>query len=99
MKLGTDEVLKVPYKCCCVSTRSTQGSIKGRAKLCHGGPLFQRTSSSDRKATATNQMHSSDLGRSVNIFGGKTQFRIKRGIATKLKIVWMEFPLYDSIKE
>ena len=26
-----------------------------------GGPLLQRTSSSDWKATATNQMHSSDL--------------------------------------
>ena len=26
-----------------------------------GGPLLQETSSSDRKATATNQMHSSDL--------------------------------------
>ena len=28
---------------------------------CHGGQLLQRTSSSDRMATATNRMHSSDL--------------------------------------
>ena len=33
----------------------------GGAKLCHGGPLLQNTSSSDRKATTTNRMHSNDL--------------------------------------
>ena len=56
MKLGMDEVLKVNYKCCCRS-----GADPGRAKLGHGGPFLKRTSSSDWKATATNQMHSSDL--------------------------------------
>ena len=61
MKLDMDEVLKVPYKCCCFSARSAQGRIQGGANLDNGGPLLQRTSSSDRKATATNQMHSSDL--------------------------------------
>ena len=61
MKLGMDEVLKVPYKCCCFSARSIQGRIQGGAKIGHGGPLLQETSSSDRKATATNRMHSSDL--------------------------------------
>ena len=61
MKLGMDEVLKVPYKCCCFSARSAQGWIQGRAKLGHKGPLLQRTSSSDQKATATNLMHSNDL--------------------------------------
>ena len=61
MKLGMDEVLKVPYKCCCFSARSTKGRIQGGAKIGHGGPLLQRTSSSDQKATATNRMHSSDL--------------------------------------
>ena len=60
MKLGRDEVLMVPYKCCCFSARSTQGRIQGGAKIGHGGPLLQETSS-DRKATATNQMHSNDL--------------------------------------
>ena len=61
MKLGMDEVLKVPYKCCCFSARSVQGRIQGGAKIGHGGPLLQETSSSDRKATAINRMHSSDL--------------------------------------
>ena len=61
MKLGMDEVLKVPYKCCCFSARSGLGRIQGGAKLGHGGPLLQRTTSSDWKATSTNQMHSSDL--------------------------------------
>ena len=61
MKLGRDEVLMVPYKCCCFSARSAQGRIQGGAKISHGGPLLQETSSSDRKATATNQMDSNDL--------------------------------------
>ena len=37
------------------------GQIRPGAKIGHGGPLLQETSSSDRKATATNWMHSSDL--------------------------------------
>ena len=37
MKLGMDEVLKVPYKCCYFSARSAQGRIQGGAKLGHGG--------------------------------------------------------------
>ena len=61
MKLGRDEVLMVPYKCCCFSARSAQGRIQGGANIGHGGPLLQETSSSDRKATATNRMHSNDL--------------------------------------
>ena len=39
---------------------SRGGSRAGQKKV-RGGPLLQETSSSDRKATATNQMHSSDL--------------------------------------
>ena len=61
MKLGRDEVLMVPYKCCCYSARPVQGWIQGRAKIGQGGPLLQRTSSSDLKATATNRIHSNDL--------------------------------------
>ena len=39
-----------------------QGQIQGEAKLVTGGGgLLQKTSSSDLKATATNQIHSSDL--------------------------------------
>ena len=37
------------------------GADPGRAEIGHGGPLLQRTSSSERKATASNRMHSSDL--------------------------------------
>ena len=60
-KLGRDEVLMVPYKCCCFSARSAQGWIQGEAKIGHRDPLLQRTSSSDWKATAINRMHSNDL--------------------------------------
>ena len=61
MKLGRDDVLMVPYKCCCFSARSAQGRIQGGTKIGHGGPLLQETSSSDWKATAANQMDSNDL--------------------------------------
>ena len=61
MKLGVDEVLKVPYKCCCFSASSVQGWIQGGAKIGNGGPLLQETSSSDRKATATNRIQRNDL--------------------------------------
>ena len=37
--------------------KSVQGWIQGRAKLGHGGPLLQRTSSLDWKTTARNRMH------------------------------------------
>ena len=37
MKLGRDEVLMVPYKCCCFSARSPQGRIQGGAKIGHTG--------------------------------------------------------------
>ena len=51
----------VPYKCCSFSARSAQGQIQGGVKIGHGGPFLQETSSSDRKATAINQMDSNDL--------------------------------------
>ena len=61
IKLGRDEVLMVPYKCCCFSARSAQGRTQGGAKIGHRGSLLQESFSLDRKATATNQMHSNDL--------------------------------------
>ena len=59
--IGRDEVPMIPYMCCCFSTRSAKGWIRDGAKLGHGGPLLQETSSSDRKATTTNRMYSNDL--------------------------------------
>ena len=39
-------------------------------------------------------------GACTSEYGGKTQFRIKtKGYSTKLKIVWLGFPLYSNIKE
>ena len=39
-KLGRDEVLMVPYKCCYFSARSPQGRIQGGAKIGHAGDPF-----------------------------------------------------------
>ena len=36
-KLGRDEVLMVPYKCCCFSARSVQGRIQGQNRSRGGG--------------------------------------------------------------
>ena len=42
MKLGRDEVLMVPYKCCCFSARSAQGQIQGGAKIGQRGSPSSR---------------------------------------------------------
>ena len=42
IKLGRDEVLMVPYKCCCFSARSAKGRIQGGAKIGHGGSPSSR---------------------------------------------------------
>ena len=60
-KLGRNEVFMVPLQVLFFSVRSIQGRIQGGAKIGHGGPLLQRTSASDWKATATNRMQSNDL--------------------------------------
>ena len=44
-----------PHICIDFFVKSVQGWIQGRAKIGHGGPLLQRTSSSDWKATASFQ--------------------------------------------
>ena len=42
-ELGRDEVLMVPYKCCCFSARFVQGRIQGGAKIGHGEvPFFNK---------------------------------------------------------
>ena len=60
-KLGRDKVLMTLHICITSWAKSAQGWIQGGAKIGPGGSLLVRTSSSDRKATATNRMHSSDL--------------------------------------
>ena len=60
-KLSRDEVLMAPHMHLGVSARSTQERIQGGAKIGHGGPLLQETSSYDWKATVTNGMDSNDL--------------------------------------
>ena len=53
-----------------------------------------------RSCFVTNQTPLGQKGNSCDVLGGKTQFRLKtKGYSTKLKIVWLGFPLYSNIKE
>ena len=61
MKLGMDEVLRVPYMFQGILAKYVQGRIQGGANIGNGGPLLQETSSSDWSATATNGMQINDL--------------------------------------
>ena len=68
--VGIDEVLMVPYKCCFFLPDQPRGESRAGPNR-SWGPILQRTSSSDQKATATNQMHSNAVGacgKSVVIF-------------------------------
>ena len=58
-KLGRDEVLMARHMHKDVLAIFAQGADPGRGKIGHRGGL-QKTSS-DRKSTATNQIHSNDL--------------------------------------
>ena len=58
-KLGRYDVLMVPHKYCCFSTRSAKGRFQGGAKIGRGTLLWE--TSSDQMATATNRMHRNDL--------------------------------------
>ena len=55
MTLARDDVLMVPYTCCCLSARSAQGWIQGGAKIGHGGSpssrnfFFRRESYSNKQ--------------------------------------------------
>ena len=60
MKLGRDEVLMVTVQVL-FFCQIRPGADPGRGQNRSRGPLLQETSSSDRKATATNQMDSNDL--------------------------------------
>ena len=41
MKFVRDELLMVPYKCCCFSARYAQGRIQTGAKIFTGVPFFK----------------------------------------------------------
>ena len=60
-KLGMDEVRMIHDKCCCFWPDPSRCRSRVWQKKRHGGPLLQTTFSSDRKATASNHMHSNDL--------------------------------------
>ena len=62
-KHGRDEVLMARHMHKDVLAIFAQGVDPGRGKIGHQGegPLLQKTSSSDLKATATNRIHSNDL--------------------------------------
>ena len=62
-KLGRDEVLMARHMHKDVLAIFAQGVDPGRGKIGHqgGGSPSSKTSSSDWKATATNQIHSNDL--------------------------------------
>ena len=49
-KHGMDKVLMTPHICIDFWAKSAQGWIRVGAEIGHGGPLLQRTFSSDRKA-------------------------------------------------
>ena len=70
-KLVWDKVLMILHIYIDICAKSAQGLIQGGAKIGYGGgPLLKRTSSSDRKATPTNQMHSNYL----EAFGMKSYY-------------------------
>ena len=61
-KLGRDKVLHdLAHLYWLLGQTRQGGGSRAGPKQVPGGSLLQRTSSSDRKATATNRMHSSDL--------------------------------------
>ena len=63
MKLGRDVQCSThgPLQVLLFFGQIRQEAYPGRGKIGQGGPLPQETSSSDRKATATNRMHGNNL--------------------------------------
>ena len=89
-KLGRDKELMTPHICIDSWAKSAQGWIQGGAKIGPRGSLLQRTSSSDRKATATYWMHSSDLeafGKKYCYFGFIGKSKIWRVLDVFLDLV------------
>ena len=68
--------------------RSAKGLVQGGEKIGHGGPL-QESSSSDRKNTETNRMHSNDL----EACGKKCYFWFH----SEVKVLTRFWRLFDSV--
>ena len=92
MKFGSDEVLMVPHICLLnrLFGQIRPGVDQGRGKKkVMEWPHVQRTSSPDRKATATTQMHNSDLkacGRKRCYFWYHSEVKFFTHI---LSIIWL----------
>ena len=74
------------------------GADPGRAKIGYGGSPFQETSSSVRKATATNRMHSSDLetcGKKCCYFWFHSEVKFLRVFDVFLDL--LKFALFNAI--
>ena len=101
MKLGMDEVLKIPYKCCCFSARSIQGRIQGGAKIGHGGvPFFKKLllqTGRLQQQTKYIAMIYKHVGGSVVIFGSipKSNFWRVFGVFSDL----VKFALFNAISK
>ena len=99
MKLGMDEVLKVPYKCCCFSARSVQGRIQGGAKIGHGGvPFFRKLllqTGRLQQQTECIAVIKKHVGRSVVIFGSIPKSNFWRVFDVFLDLV--KFALFNAI--
>ena len=70
------------------------GADPGRGKIGHGVPFLTKTSSSDRKATATNRIHSNDLESCVmkcSCFFGSILWKRK----TSDPVLWQK-PVYQQ---
>ena len=76
MKLGKDEVLMVCYKFCSFRLDLPRGGSWAGPNQVTGGVLHQRTSS-DRKATATIRIQSSDQEANGKKWGFWVHFDVK----------------------
>ena len=98
MKLGMDEVLKVPYKCCCFSARSVQGRIQGGVKIGHGVPFFRKLllqTTRLQQQTECIAVIKKHVGRSAVIFGSIPKSNFWRVFDVFLDLV--KFALFNAI--
>ena len=88
-KLGRDKILMTPHISVDFWAKSAQGWIQVGAEISHGGPLLQRTSTSDGKATATKRMHSNY----IEAFGKKCCYILVKSS------IWMFLSLHTTLTQ